>query len=219
MKTLARPNTQVAALFDFDGVVVHTEPQYSGFWHQMGVTYLGMSDLEWRIKGQTLDFIYGRFFAGMEREQAEITEQLNRFESEMHFDYVPGVMDFVAELRAHGVRLAIVTSSNNEKMRSVRRVHPELWTAFEQMLTAEMFSRSKPEPDCFLLGMRALGSRPEDSFVFEDSFNGLRAARASGGKVIGLATTNPRESIAPLSDVVIDDFTGFSFEQMMAIGR
>ena len=43
----------IAVLFDFDGVVVDTETQYSIFWHKMGVDYLGMEDLESRVKGQS----------------------------------------------------------------------------------------------------------------------------------------------------------------------
>ena len=55
----------IAVLFDFDGVVVDTETQYSVFWHKMGVDYLGMEDLESRVKGQTLMYIYDTFFPGM----------------------------------------------------------------------------------------------------------------------------------------------------------
>ena len=40
-----------AVLFDFDGVVVDTETQYSHFWHEMGKQYLGMDDIEGRVKG------------------------------------------------------------------------------------------------------------------------------------------------------------------------
>ena len=59
----------IAALFDLDGVIIDTESQYSFLWHQLGVEYLGMDDLEIRVKGQTLTYIYNTFFAGMEREQ------------------------------------------------------------------------------------------------------------------------------------------------------
>ncbi len=41
-----------AVLFDFDGVVVDTETQYSHFWHEMGKQYLGMDDIEGRVKGR-----------------------------------------------------------------------------------------------------------------------------------------------------------------------
>ena len=87
-----------AVLFDFDGVVVDTETQYSHFWHEMGKQYLGMDDIEGRVKGQTLVYIYDTFFPGMAKEQAEITERLNRFEQEMSFDFIPGVLDFIADL-------------------------------------------------------------------------------------------------------------------------
>ena len=46
-----------AVLFDFDGVVVDTETQYSHFWHEMGKQYLGMDDIEGKVKGQTLVYI------------------------------------------------------------------------------------------------------------------------------------------------------------------
>jgi beta-phosphoglucomutase-like phosphatase (HAD superfamily) len=46
--------------------------------------------------------------------------------------------------------------------------------------------------------------------VFEDSFNGLKSGRAAGMTVIGLATTNAAEAIAPLCDQVIKDYSSFS---------
>ena len=55
----------ISVLFDFDGVVVDTETQYSIFWHKIGVNYLGMEELENRVKGQTLTYIYDTFFSGM----------------------------------------------------------------------------------------------------------------------------------------------------------
>lgn len=209
----------VAVLFDFDGVVVDTETQYSVFWHRVGMDYLGMPDLEGRIKGQTLTYIYKTFFPDMTDKQAEITAALDRFEQEMDYPFIPGVLDFMDDLRRHGVRTAVVTSSNDKKMAAVRRVHPDLDSLFGRILTAEMFTASKPAPDCFLLGMQVLGSEPADTWVFEDSFNGLQAGMASGANVIGLATTNPHEAIAPLCHAVIDDFRGFSYEKMLKVKK
>lgn len=209
----------VAVLFDFDGVVVDTETQYSVFWHRVGMDYLGMPDLEGRIKGQTLTYIYKAFFPDMTDKQAEITAALDRFEQEMDYPFIPGVLDFMDDLRRHGVRTAVVTSSNDKKMAAVRRVHPDLDSLFDRILTAEMFTASKPAPDCFLLGMQVLGSEPADTWVFEDSFNGLRAGMASGANVIGLATTNPRSAIVPLCHAVIDDFRGFTYEKMLKVKK
>ena len=105
----------VAALFDFDGVVMDTESQYSIFWNEVGKKYHPeYEEFGKIIKGQTLRQIYDRYFQGMEHEQAEITEGLNRFETEMRYEYVPGVAEFMQNLRAHGVKIAIVTSSNEK---------------------------------------------------------------------------------------------------------
>lgn len=210
---------QWTALFDFDGVVVDTETQYSRFWHKIGQDYLDMDDLELRVKGQTLVYIYEHFFQGRADDTRAITAALDRFELDMDYDYVPGVVDFVADLHSHGVMTAVVTSSNARKMEAVYVARPEIRTMFRHILTSEDFSRSKPDPECFLLGMKICGTAPCDSFVFEDSFNGLRAGMASGATVVGLATTNSREAIAPYCNKVLDDFRGFTFGHMLEVCR
>ena len=204
-----------AVLFDFDGVIVDTEGQYSLFWDKIGQEYLGDPDFGHRIKGQTLTYIYEKFFTDP-AEQARLTEALSQYESRMTYDYVPGVLDFLADLRRHDVRTAVVTSSNEQKMAAVYRHRPEIPALFDRILTAEHFQRSKPDPDCYQLGMRLLGTSPAETCVFEDSFNGLKAGMASGAFVFGVATTNPREAIASSCHCVIDDFRGFTYEDMCA---
>ena len=104
-------------------------------------------------------------------------------------------------------------------MASVYRARPEIRTMFDRILTAEMFAASKPAPDCYLLGMELFGVTPDRAYVFEDSFNGLKAGMASGATVIGLATTNSHEAIVPLCHTSIDDFRGFTFDKMLAVKR
>lgn len=198
------------ALFDLDGVITDTESQYSLFWNRMGKDYLGLEGFGKTIKGQTLFQIFGKYYDGMLKEQAEIVEQLDEFERNMSYEYIPGVHEFMTGLKEAGVPMAIVTSSNEPKMKNVRKAHPELWELADAVLTSEHFSRSKPDPECFLKGMEILGGTPEDTYVFEDSLHGINAGRASGAHVIGLATTNPRETIEPLCETVIDNFIGFS---------
>ena len=202
-------------LFDFDGVIADTETQYTEFWNRIGREYLGQDDFGHTIKGQTLVQIFGKYFEGMDREQEEIVPQLNEFEANMSYDYIPGAYRFMQELKAAGIRSAIVTSSNDVKMANAYKAHPELLELVDKVLTSEHFSKSKPDPECFLKGMEFLGGTPEETLVFEDSFHGIAAGRAAGAKVIGLATTNKREAIAPLCDMVIDDFTYLSLSDLM----
>ena len=208
----------IAALFDFDGVVMDTETQYSLFWNKIGKQYFPQIEEFGRIiKGQTLVNIYAKYFAGMEKEQQDITARLNQFEKDMAYEYIPGVVDFMKDLRAHGVKMAIVTSSNDLKMANVYKAHPERKELVDRILTAEMFTRSKPAPDCFLLGAEVFGTVPQNCVVFEDSFHGLEAGNAAGMAVVGLCTTNPKEAITDKCKLVIPDFTAFSFEKMKAL--
>lgn len=197
-----------AALFDLDGVVFNTEPQYTVFWGaQCREFHPEHPGLEHEIKGQTLVQIYDAWFSGdLQKQQALITERLNRFEQEMDYEYVAGFEEFVRKLRQRGVKTAVVTSSNRVKMEAVYRHHPEFKGLFDAILTSEDFERSKPAPDCYLKAAQRLNAEVKDSVVFEDSFNGLKSGRAAGMYVVGLATTNSAEAIRPYCDEVIENY-------------
>ena len=198
-----------AALFDLDGVVFDTEPQYTVFWGaQCREFHPEHPGLEHEIKGQTLVQIYEAWFSGpLTEKQALITRRLDEYEAQMSYDYVTGFEQYIRSLREKGVKTAVVTSSNRPKMEAVYRSHPEFKELFDAILTSEDFSASKPDPDCYLKAAERFGVAPEDCVVFEDSFNGLKSGRAAGMTVVGLATTNAAESIRPLCDRVIHDFT------------
>ena len=204
-------------LFDFDGVIADTESQYTIFWNKQGKDYLGLENFGHTIKGQTLVQIFDKYFNGMHKEQEEIVPNLNAFEKQMSYDYIPGALEFLRALKNKGIRTAIVTSSNDIKMSNVYASHPELKELVDAVLTSEHFSKSKPDPECFLKGMEVLGATPKETVVFEDSFHGISAGRASGAFVAGLATTNKSEALAPLCDLVIDDFTSVTVDYISSL--
>lgn len=211
-------NKLIAALFDFDGVVMDTESQYTLFWDERGKKYHPeIPDFGHHIKGQTLTQLYEKYFRDEPGLQSQITEELNRFELDMEFHFIPGVVDFMKELRTKGVKMAIVTSSNDKKMANAYRAHPELPDMVDKILTADMFQNSKPHPECFLLAAQILEVPIENCVVFEDSFHGLEAGNRAGMKVIGLATTNPISTISKQSSLVIPDFVDFNYEKMIAV--
>ena len=213
MKTLK------AALFDLDGVVFDTEKQYTVFWGgQCRLYHPEHPGLEHEIKGQTLEQIYDRWWSGeLAQERAVITQRLNDFEAQMAFEYVDDFERFVTDLRAHGVKTAVVTSSHQPKMQSVFRARKEFKTLFDAILTSEDFDESKPSPDCYLKGAARFGLTPSECVVFEDSFNGLKSGRAAEMFVVGLTTTNSEESIKPLSDVQIANYKGLSYDSLVQL--
>jgi len=214
-----RQNKLSAALFDLDGVVFDTEPQYSVFWGtQCRLYHPEHPGLENEIKGQTLTQIYDRWWSGpLAKERDTLTRRLDEFEAQMSFDYIEGFTEFIADLRSHGVKTAVVTSSNQQKMGSVYRSHPEFTALFDAILTSEDFAESKPSPDCYLRGAARFAAKPDECVVFEDSFNGLRSGRAAGMFVVGLTTSNPKEKIKELSDIQIGDYKEFDFKKLLEL--
>ncbi len=196
-----------AAFFDLDGVAFDTEPQYSIFWGSVCRQYHPeLPGLERKIKGQTLVQIFDAHFQDV-RQQQTIVKGLDEYEANMTYQYVPGFDDFVRSLRHMGLKTALVTSSNMVKMNVVYKAHPEFQSLFDLILTSEDFSESKPSPACYLLAASRFNLSPGDCIVFEDSFNGLRSARAAEMTVVGLTTTNTADTIGDLCDFTIADFT------------
>ena len=172
-----------ACLFDLDGVVFDTEPLYTLFW---------------------------RNFTGDEDKQKEVTTLLYEYEQNMSFNYIACFEDFVKDVRSKGIKTAVVTSSNLEKMQNVYNKHPEFKGYFDEILTSEDFKESKPSPDCYFKAAARFGASPEECVVFEDSFNGLRSGIASGARVIGLATTNSVAELKPYTEEIISNYDGFT---------
>lgn len=205
-----------AALFDLDGVAFDTEPQYTVFWgSQCRLYHPEHPGLEHEIKGSTLQQIYDKWWNGeLEKERDIVTQRLNAFEAQMDYSYIAGFEAFVRDLRQHGVKTAVVTSSNMPKMESVFRARPEFTSLFDAILTSEDFAESKPSPDCYLKGAERFGVSPDECVVLEDSINGLKSGRAAGMYVVGLTTTNTKENIESLSNIQISDYQDINYQKL-----
>jgi HAD superfamily hydrolase (TIGR01509 family) len=201
-------------LFDLDGVLLDSEGLYTIFWEQIDKEYpTGIDEFASYIKGSHLARIMGYF--DNEEVRRDILNKLNDYERNMRYEFFPGALEFVRHLREAGIPMAIVTSSDRKKMLSLYRQYPEFPTLFDQIITGDMVSKAKPDPDCFLLGARLLGVDISDCIVFEDSRNGLLAGRASGARVIGVATTLSADIVEPLSDMTIGAVSELTVEGML----
>lgn len=210
-------NTFKVALFDLDGTLMDTEGQYTVFWGKMAAKYRpDVPNLEQIIKGTTLIQIFERYFPD-KKWQEEITLALDEWEKQMDYVFIPGALDFVHDIKSHGVRCAIVTSSNIKKMEVVADKVPEFRTLFDRILTSEDFAASKPNPDCYLKGASVFDCKKEECVVFEDAFTGLQAGMSAGIYTIGLATNNSRTQIQDKCNYVIDDFEGLTYDRVAAL--
>lgn len=208
------------ALFDLDGVLVDTETIYTRFWSETDRLFpTGIDDYARYIKGMTLTKILNYYPTQEVRD--EIVRRLNEFQATMEYPMMDGAMELLGELRQRGIPTAIVTSSDNKKMTRLFKHQPLLREMVDHVIDASQVTRSKPDPQGYLLGAKAIGVEPENCFVFEDSFQGLAAGRSSGAMVIALATTFPRERIEREADadMIIDSLAGMGVDKMLALAK
>ena len=201
-----------AALFDLDGTLCDTEPYYVDFWDRMGRAYRpdlpGMGKL---AQGRPPKNTIEEYFSDV---QDELFKELRAFEAKIPYAYFPGALDFLEDLKANGVKCAVVTSSNHYKMSCVAKGLPGFSKHFDEVLTMEQFAHPKPAPDCFLLGVEVFGLRPDECVVFEDSFSGLKSGMDAGIFTVALATSNTREALQGHCDYILDSFVGATYRQI-----
>jgi HAD superfamily hydrolase (TIGR01509 family) len=206
----------IAFLFDLDGVIIDTEPQYDRFWSKTAVDYqLGIDRFEYLVKGTTLPNILANYFSHLSPdEQKKVKAANHAFDLQMDILPIPGALEFLRELKKAGVKTGLVTSSDDEKLEYVLRQLP-VKPYFDTIVSADRITQGKPHPMCYLLAAQDLGVSPGNCFVFEDSFNGIQSGNAAGMRVIGLSTTNPVESIRNDCVLVIPDFQQLDFRSLI----
>lgn len=209
---------RTAALFDLDGVVIDTEGQYTQFWTAIGQRdFPDNPNFAVDIKGHTLKQIVEEHYGSAPDAEKRMHEEIDAFEAQMTYPFVNGAIEFIKALKEAGIGIAVVTSSNQAKMASLYKSHPELESLFDRIFTAEDAQRSKPAPDCYINAAHWFGFEPSECFVFEDSLSGLQAGKDSGAIVIGLTTTNSAEIVQTYSDCVIPHFEHFTVEQLLKL--
>lgn len=195
--------TKIGFLFDLDGVLIDSETEYTKIWNTINKAFpSGYDDLAIRIKGMTLYNILNTYYPepGL---HAELTALLNKLEQQMDYRWLPGARELLEELRSRHLPTVLVTSSNELKMKHLREVMPDAESFFTDIVTGDRVSRSKPDPEGYLLGASLIGVEPRHTAVFEDSLQGVKAGHAAGAYVVGVAGTLPADTLKPFSDTVV----------------
>ncbi|QJW89110.1 HAD family phosphatase [Spirosoma taeanense] len=214
-----------AVIFDMDGVIVDTNPHHRTAWRQYYQRYgktLSDDDFVQHVSGKHNTDIVAHLFANQTLTTDEVLRLGNEKEALFRELYrpnitpVPGLVTFLKALKAAGIRTAVATSAPVENLDFVVDAL-ELRPYFDALLNESMVSRPKPDPEIYQKAMAALGIDPADSVIFEDSMTGIRAARASGAHVIGVATTQTPDELAPFVDDAIRDFTEMSLDRLQRL--
>lgn len=205
---------RIGFLFDLDGVIIDSETEYTRIWNAIDHEYpTGIENFAIKIKGQTLPEILNANYPSALHPY--VVEMLNDMEQKMRYEYLPGSHELLIELRRRGMECVLVTSSNEMKMRHLREERPELEGYFKDIVTADRISRSKPDPEGYLLGASILGLPASRCVVFEDSAQGVRAGQASGAFVTGLTTTLDKEALEAYADRIVADLSEIDLDVLI----
>jgi HAD superfamily hydrolase (TIGR01509 family) len=186
-----------ALIFDFDGLILDTEtPEYVALNEayaeyglklpittyglvvgaQYGHGYEPVADLQ-ALTGRRVDV--DSFWQKINRRRMELIEQN---------PILPGVESLIRAGKAHGLKLAIASSSPHAWVDGhLKRFN--LFHYFDTVKCKEDVINIKPEPDLFLAALSALHVQAKEAVIFEDSLNGIIAARRAGIRVV--VVTNP----------------------------
>ena len=200
-----------AVLFDMDGVIFDSERAVIDCW-KIVAAEAGVPDIEGfctRALGITsaatkelfLD-IYGDKYPYDELNQKKRELVVARFDAGL-VAVKPGCRELLTYLNGNGIKAAVASStSTNSVTREIRGAG--LYDFFDEIVCGDMIEHSKPAPDIWLKAMELLGVSPEGSVAIEDSFNGVRSAKAAGLYTIMVPDlVQPDDEIRGLADIVL----------------
>ena len=123
-------------------------------------------------------------------------------------EILPGVVDFLAQIKAAGYKIALGSASKNAEI-ILEKTGLMPW--FDLIIDGNKVSKSKPDPEVFLKGAEGLGIKPSECIVFEDAQAGVEAAINGGMKVIGIG----EESVLRDANKVIPNFAGIKSAELL----
>ncbi len=95
----------------------------------------------------------------------------------------PGVHNILSALKNNGVTISLATSTRRPLAMFMLKTG-DINNYFDESVCGDEVTMAKPDPEIFFKAMNLLGGTPEDTVIFEDSHNGIRAANAAGIPVI-----------------------------------
>lgn len=123
-------------------------------------------------------------------------------------------IDLLRQLRAAGIKTAVISSSKNARaVLNAAQVNPLFDVRIDGLDADALGIPGKPKPDIFLAAAKALKASPRRSVIVEDAVSGVQAGRSGGfGLVIGIDRTGIRDELAKSADVVVDSLAEIGIE-------
>lgn len=217
---------ELGVLFDWDGVIIDSSSHHEQSWERLAAEERKSLPADHFKKGFGMknEHIIPNML-GWAHDVAEVRRLSLRKEAlyreivrERGIEALPGVANFLRDLRAAGVPFSVGSSTHRENIDTILEVLG-FQGLFSGIVTAEDVKQGKPHPDVFLKAAEKIGRRPEHCVVFEDALVGIAAARAGGMKVVGVATTHPLGELEAKVDRVVHRLDELSASRLLELWK
>ena len=198
-----------AAIFDMDGLILDSERTVLSCWEKIGEKY-GFKDIVsygisviGKNKKATIDEFERIYGEPGDRYERELREIYNGLAQKGEVPLKPHTLELLESMKNAGMKIAIASSSTREEVTTQMEMLGAL-KFFDTCVCGDQVTKSKPDPEIFLLACDALGVKPEEAVGLEDSFNGVRACKASGLYTIMVPDIiRPDDEMKGLADVIL----------------
>ena len=212
-----------AVIFDLDGVIVDTAEHHYRAWKRLAGE-LGIAcppDLKDRVRGisrmEALKIVLGEAWPSYRDQAQELANRKDAYYQELieglgPEDLLPGTLEFIRDLKRHGVKVAVATVSRNGRTVLARL---GILDEFDAVVDGHSGARSKPAPDLFLYAARDLGVPPSRCLVVEDAPAGIAAAEVAGMASLALGEERLFSALRP--DLVLPDLRGLDCPRLLKL--
>jgi HAD superfamily hydrolase (TIGR01509 family) len=212
-----------AFLFDFDGLILDTETASRAGWQWLYREHgHELPPEKWEtVVGTTgawspMDHLEELVGDRLEREalnERRYAHEISLIEAE---ELRPGIADYIAVAERRGLKRAIVSSSSRPWI-DMHLKRLEQAVGWDAILTADRDpGRAKPNPTMYLEAIDVLDVDAAEAIVFEDSPNGVRAAKAAGIFVVGIPNNVTRDFGLDDADLVVESLAALPAEELLA---
>jgi HAD superfamily hydrolase (TIGR01509 family) len=214
-----------ALIFDFDGLILDTETPDYRVWQSIYREHgFELPHEEWGkiIGGYGIsEFDAAEHLSRLTQGQLDSVSLRDRHSSESYAltlsqPILSGVTDYLHAAKRLNLKLAIASSSSH----SWADTHAKrlgIFEFFDEIICADDVApgRTKPNPDLFLLALDRLKVRQNEAIVFEDSPNGVKAARTAG--IFVVAVPNPVTSLLSIehANLTLTSLTDLSLTDLL----
>jgi len=212
-----------AFLFDFDGLLVDTETPSLAGWQRLYLEHGQHLPLDRWTQGvgtrdtwdpmAHLEELVGTRLEREALDERRAAHELTLIEAE---GLRPGIGNYLETARRLGLARAIVSSSTRAWIDlHLRRLEEAV--GWDAIVTAEDDDgRAKPAPTLYLEALELLGLEPGEAIAFEDSPNGVAAARAAGIFVVAVPNAVTRDLGLAGADLLVESLAELPPEELLA---